>query len=213
MTDTELIERLKKLERDNRRFKRLALAGLVLAAAFAAVYATRPVAQTITAHEFDVVDNSGNVRVSMNVVAGAPSIALHGAKGEVWLTILPDWPGITLVNLRGGAGRVQIGVAASGAPCVKLVDAQGDVVAQMAVSASGSPNIQLSDAKGQVHAQMAVSPQGSPSIKIFDAHGFGVDLGSTQTFVPKTGEAQQTSAASIVMFGNDKKHHVIWKAP
>jgi hypothetical protein len=40
-----------------------------------------------------------------------------------------------------------------------------------------------------------------------------MDLGSSSTTKTITGETQQTSAASIVMFGNDKDHYVIWKAP
>lgn len=40
-----------------------------------------------------------------------------------------------------------------------------------------------------------------------------MDLGSTRLAAARTGATEQTSAASIVMFGNDKGHHVIWQAP
>jgi hypothetical protein len=46
-----------------------------------------------------------------------------------------------------------------------------------------------------------------------DTKGFSMDVGSADLTVPRTGVTSQTSAASIVMFGNDKKHHVIWEAP
>jgi len=38
-------------------------------------------------------------------------------------------------------------------------------------------------------------------------------LSSTSTVMARSGETQPTSAASVVMFGNDKKHKVIWRAP
>lgn len=55
--------------------------------------------------------------------------------------------------------------------------------------------------------------ENTASISLRDAQGFGMDLGSTSTVVPATGKTQQTSAASIVMFGNGKNHSVIWQAP
>ena len=60
---------------------------------------------------------------------------------------------------------------------------------------------------------MGVDPSGKPWLTLVDPQGFRMDLGDAQTVIPTTGETQQTSAASIVMFGNDEKHHVIWKAP
>lgn len=62
-------------------------------------------------------------------------------------------------------------------------------------------------------AGMGVSPSGEPSLTLHDTQGYRMDLGSTRTVIPATGQTQQTSADSIVMFGNDKKHHVIWQAP
>lgn len=52
-----------------------------------------------------------------------------------------------------------------------------------------------------------------PSVSLTDRQGFSMALGSTATHTALTGETQQTSADSVVMFGNDKEHHVIWKAP
>jgi hypothetical protein len=60
---------------------------------------------------------------------------------------------------------------------------------------------------------MDVNSSGAPQVELSDPQGFRMDLGSTGTINLKTGETQRTSAASIVMFGNDKEHHVIWRAP
>lgn len=99
------------------------------------------------------------------------------------------------------------------APVIYLYDAQGKTRVNIGVFPSGSPSIALYGARQSEHASMAVYRSGGGSIELTDAHGFGMELGSTSTTAPATGATQQTSAASIVMFGNDKAHHVIWRAP
>lgn len=167
MTDTELARRVERLERDNRRLKRLGAAALVLAAAMGAIYATRPVPQKITAREFDAVDASGKVRVTLGTlqgVAGEPTLTLTGQNRQTLL----EAPGLVMLisNSHEGASAITIGAS-----------------------------------------------HGLPGIMLADGQGFEMDLGSAKTVAPKTGATQQTSAASIVMFGNDKKHHIIWSAP
>jgi hypothetical protein len=187
-----VLERLNRLERHNRRLKQAALAAFVLATALATIYATQPVPQKITAHEFDVVDNSGRVRVGMGMLSGVPVITLSDMQGK---------------------GRAEMTLIPSGVPIIALSDAQGKTRAQMNLGFSGEPFIALSDAQGDIRVGMSVSSSGEPKIVLGDAQGFEMKLGSTQTVTPPTGETQQSSAASIVMFGNDEKHHVIWRAP
>ena len=100
----------------------------MLATALTTIYATQPVPQTITAHEFDVVDNSGKVRVSMNLSAeDASAIALYDAQG------IP---------------HVQMIVAPFDShPLIGLSDAEG-ASAEIALHRGGSPNITLKDANG-----------------------------------------------------------------
>ena len=69
MTDSELLTRLEKLERDNRRLKRFGVAALALAAGVGVVAAARPIPNAIKAHEFDVGDNAGKVRTELTVHA------------------------------------------------------------------------------------------------------------------------------------------------
>jgi len=171
MTESGLIERLEKLERDNRRFKKLSVAALVLAAVLGAIYATRPGPDVIKARQFVAVNNAG-VPVGVMGTWGPGAVVLyldaHGISHEHLppLAIDDDIPAGPGVAVHGKASSITIGVP------------------------SGGPNIELSDGRG-----------------------FGMDLGSAGTVTPPTGELQHTSAASIVMFGNDKKHHVIWQAP
>jgi len=50
-----------------------------------------------------------------------------------------------------------------------------------------------------------------PSLNLIDKEGFEADLGNSSLVTVKTGEKHQTSAASVVLFGKDRK--VLWSAP
>jgi hypothetical protein len=79
---------------------------------------------------------------------------------------------------------------------------------------SQGPGIMLGiPGQGRAYVGLTVTPKGEANIELQDAQDFSMDLGSANTVKPATGATQRTSAASIVMFGNDKKHHVIWQAP
>ena len=193
MTDVELARRLERLERDNRRLKGFALSVLVLATALFGIYAAQPVPEKITAHEFDVVDSTGKIRMKMFVhSSGEPAIRLLDAQGKA---------------------RVAMGVLPSGEPGIALSDAQGKAGAMMEIDSSGEPNIHVFDAQHKERVKINVNSSGEPSIELSDPQGFSMDLGTTGTVNRITGETQRTSAASIVMFGNDKDHKVIWQAP
>jgi len=199
MSETELIRRVEKLERDNRRLKGFGLATLVLATALATIYATQPVPQKITAHEFNVVDNSGRVRVRMHTFATVP----------------PQIPDESEIGVYDAQGRSAVHIIAGpGGPSVILFAPTSEapqVGVRIHADSSGEPSIGLFDAKGK--AYLGVGQSGLPSLTLSDPQGFEMDLGSTQTQKLVTGATEQTSAASIVMFGNDEKHRVIWKAP
>lgn len=165
--DTEIMARLDRLERENRRLKRLGVAALVIAAALGLMAATRPVPDKITAHEFDVVDSAGKVRVAMSISpskVGMPGLALYDRSGN-------PVAGLTTMGLSAG-GRYS--------------------------------ELQISSPHGKSVVTMGVIG-GDPSIDISDANGFRMVLGSTFE--------RDSSADSIIMLGNDKKHRVIWRAP
>lgn len=187
MSETELVERLERLERAHRRLKGFALAALVLVTALATIYATQPVPQKITAHEFDVVDSSGSVGIRM----GEANVEIRDAKS--------------------GLPRVLIGsLSASDSVGIWLFDGRGSQTVTLTDLQRSESNICLFDTLGTPRATIALA-QSQPVIKLIDPQGFGMDLGSTQTVTPTTGRTQQNSAASIVMFGKDKK--LIWQAP
>lgn len=205
------MERLEKLERDNRRFKRLALAALVLPIALVSIYATRPVPDKITAHEFDVVDSAGRVRIKLkvstaedNLSNGSEEISLLGRDGKEYV-VLDDFDGgaqgLQFLDDKGN-DSLRIGHTwFTDSSSIELFG--GPAVGPLGLSPAG-PGTQ----------QMLLSlVKGQPTIHLGDQHGFEMDLGSTSEVNAKTGVTDQTSADSIVMFGNDKQHRVIWQAP
>jgi hypothetical protein len=186
MTDTDLAKRLEKLERDNRRMKRAGIAILALIAGLMAVAATRPVPQKITAHEFDVLDSSGKVGITI------------GSRI------------VNVLDAHSGLPRLAIGNVSPGVVGVWLFEGHGS--RQVELPGNGGPDISIFDTQGRPREKIGLVG-GEPRITLDDTQGFRMDLGSTSTMTFATGTSQYTSAASIIMFGNGKKHQVIWQAP
>lgn len=74
---------------------------------------------------------------------------------------------------------------------------------------SGNPSVSILDADGQGGATINVGKNGA-SLKLEDGKGFSAVVGTSPIENPDR-QAQQTSAASVVLFDKDKK--VIWRAP
>jgi hypothetical protein len=202
MSESELVDRLERLERAHRRLKGFALAALVLATALTMIYATQPAPQTITAHEFNVVDSSGKVRVRVSMECSSttecePTIRLFDKDQSARTTIREG--GVTI----GGGGIVALLLAN------ELEFIHGDnITAQfMGDLLPGGPSLTLSG-KGGNFVDVNSSP---PSIEIQDSKGFTMALGTVDLTTPRTGGTRQTSAASIVL--SDKDGNVLWSAP
>jgi hypothetical protein len=215
MSEAELVKRLERLERNNRWMTGAALAALGVAALAlvgtiprisssiashgqSASNAPMPIPNAIRAHEFDVVDSSGSIRGILGIDQSRTSeLRLLDANGRdhVAITANPfSGAAISLTNERG--------------PVVMM-----DVSATDASKGAFGPGIWLFNSKDHLAASIRADRSDEPSIRLFGPDGFEMDLGSASTITPSTGAAEQTSAASIVLFGSDKKHHVIWRAP
>jgi hypothetical protein len=193
MSDRDLNERIKRLERDNRHLRVFALLGLLVATALTSIYATRPVPDVIKAHEFDVADNAGKTKIRMGLREGT------------------DWPEITLLDSMGRP-RAQISVL-SGMPLVALYSTEGKPGAAMTIFSDGSPTLTLSELQKRASVDMSLDASGSPLVRMHDTQGFEMDLGGTETLSRLSGKRTGTTADSIVMFGNGRNHRVIWQAP
>ena len=215
MNDKEFVTRLERLERDNRRLKRVAATGLALAAALGVVYAVScssagivPDAERVTAHEFDVADGAGKVRVKIAMECHPrticqPSIKMFDQDGKEVTTI-----GAGTVGVSGGAetatllgGHLQFSVSDKGS--------KPRVTAELGSGTGGGGLLSL---EGSAGGYVRVNAN-SPSIELKDSQGYMMDLGAVDLTAVVSGQTSQTTADSIVMFGNDKNHHLIWRAP
>ncbi len=98
MSEAELIGRLEKLGRDNRRLKRFVFFVLVVTTALATIYAMQPVPQKMKAHEFDMVDSSGKVTaVIKNRTIEAEQFILRDSQGRARIIIgTPKFSGVAV---------------------------------------------------------------------------------------------------------------------
>jgi len=190
MSEDQLVQRLERLERDNRRLNLFALAALVLLGAaigLGAARATPRVPDVIKAREFDVVNAAGATVTQMSTARGWPLLEFrwpHGFRMTLGSTPYPNislyGPGGQSTLLAGGKiGKVMHG------PEMLLMGPHGAAI------------------------DLEVE-RGRPNISLGDLSSSSMVLGATNAGTSATGRTQPTSAASIVMF---KGHHVIWQAP
>ena len=216
MTDTHFAERLEKLERDNRRLKRVAAAAVALAVLLGVIYAVAcssggniaNSAEKITAREFDVVDGAGKVRVQIGVDCAPatncwPSIKMFDQDGKAVTSI--------------GAGELTVSGGPETATLLRdhlqfSVADKGGKPSVTAELGSGSGGGGLLSLMGNNASYVLVNAN-SPSIELKDSAGYMMDLGAIDLTAVISGQTSQTTADSIVMFGNDNKHHLIWRAP
>lgn len=153
---------------------------------------------------------------------GQPNVTLMDAKGRERASIflLADAPSFEFFN-ESGRDTVRLTSLSNGAS-LEFMGSQDQKIGKysfpvdrMQLSTWG---LYFDDSDGTSALSLGGLKAGAPdttrsAIELSDAAGYSMDLGTTNTITPTTGQTQQTSAASIVMFGNDKNHHVIWRAP
>lgn len=223
-----LIERVEKVEKQNRRLKQIGLGVAVLAGAVLLMGQARS-NRTIEAEKFVLKDANGRIRARLGMEADdRPTLALLDAKGfplvsmgagESPFLILckgscenqvqlgaysSDLFGLALYGNDKGAFhglRVGLGVV-KGVPGLNLFGE--DSTQQASLDLETGPRLLLSGEDGDVLLEKA-------SLEISDKQGFSTRVGSTALETPRTGESHKTSAASVVLFGKDGK--ALWSAP
>lgn len=193
----DLEARLAKLERQNRRWKRLGLlflliagSGLLLAQAPRKAPSAAPTQavqaatyDTLVVHRLELRDQVGKLR------------GLWTGEGET--------PGLKLLDTAGEI-RAFLNVGAKG-PVLALLDAAGKPRAGLAVMTENS-GLTLLDTAGKPRAGLSLSTEG-PGLSLYDAAGKRrAALG-----VREAGEGREISTAAVMLFGKDGK--VIWRAP
>ena len=143
--DESILVRVERLERENRRLKRVLLLSAVLAAAGLMLAPSPPKKkplETVKAREVQIVDDQGNARISMKLEAnGDPVLALMGTKGSgARLALIGDRPVLALSDETRVRASLQITKDGAG---LDLEDAEGKRSASM--QAGGTLGFLLED--------------------------------------------------------------------
>lgn len=214
----ELLSRVGRLEKENRRFKRGAL--LLLAAAVTIglmaqtkppssqkpkaaarpaakpaeppppgpVVATSVTATAVEAQSFVLKDANGKVRAELAMMGSGPSLKFRDENGSALVTLsLNDKP----------AG-----------PLLLLSDPQHHASVALSVLENAGPQLSLAGERPDIQLRMGVSPDGT-TLELSDKDGFMTSIGNG--VLPKNGQVKKTSAASIALFGKDRK--LLWSQP
>ena len=137
---TALVERVERMERQNRRIKFSGAVVLVLAAGTLLMGQASPMRRVVEAEEFVLRDESG-------VKRGA-------------LAVLPGGVAGLAISDRSGEPRVSLTVYHGGEPVLTLSDKDGRSRASLVLLPDGSPSFYLKDQSGKVRSVLgAISLQ------------------------------------------------------
>ncbi len=189
----DVLDRLTKLEKQNRRFKLLGVAALV-GVTLLLVMGQAPAKKIVEANEFVLKDDGGNIRARLFITEKTTTnMPLPGTTTPISVT----WNPKATLALYDNKGQTRA-----------LLD-DGSITFE---NSGGKLNAQLG------HSAVLVAGDGDSGVLMapgfvgaFDERGFSADLGIVSLETPRTGETHKTTAASLVLF--DKSKNVIWKAP
>lgn len=190
----DLQQRVVKLEQQNRRFKQLGTAALIVPALLF-LLGQAPPKKTVEANEFVLRDDGGSIRARLFMTKETTTTAkeLLGIDNSTPVTIPPE----ATLAMYDNAGNTRVMLNGSD---IAFENAQGHLGGQL-----GNGTLMLAGANDSF---AVLSPY---NLNLQDQDGFLATLGVTNIVTPRTGQTQKTSAASLILF--DKNKNVIWKAP
>jgi hypothetical protein len=193
-----LKDRVSSLERENRKARFLHLVALLaLVAVFAMGQAHQP-PRSIEAKDISIRDDSGKIRVKIS----AEGINLLDAEGKERSLLVPG--SVMLFTRQKGEWEA---VVMTGT-LIDFMD-RSQRVSQLTADHLALHIVDSSKAGSSLAVIMA-NPQGG-TVSVADTKGFSASLGRFPLANVETGSSELTSAASLLLFNNEKR--VIWQAP
>ena len=203
-----LLSRVERLEKQNRRLRQGAVVFLLAIVSIGLMAQTRqtpsssqrqkgrapapaaPAGPTaVEAQGFILKDSNGRVRAELGFMGSSPSLKFKDESGSALVTLA-------------------LNSDAPGGPMLLLSDPQHHASVALSVLEHAGPQLSLTGERADIQLHMAVAPDGT-TLELSDKDGFTTSIGSG--VVPKNGQAKQTSAASIVLYGKQRK--VLWSVP
>jgi len=208
-----LTQRLDRLERENRRLKRIGGVAVIGLAAVALMGQTMPgkVAKVVEAEQFVLRDASGTIRgrlhTSSNGIAG---LFLSSGTASAGLRVGADGLAILAMS-EHGEPRVVLGNHKN-SPEVLLIDKSNKVRVKLEIEGDGEPRLALYDGARQPRVAVGTQSDGGPGVVLLDENGrLRAALGSSWLEQRNTGAVEERPDSSLVLFDKDGK--VIWQAP
>ena len=188
--------RVAKLEKENRRIKKLAVAAFA-GIALLFVMGQTPARKTVEANEFVVKDAHGNTRIRLGVDPKNDSAVLwmQTAKGDEGASLSDSG----MILQQDGVVRTVIGDSA-----LTLANSQGQPNVRITAADDAERDLFIEGNTGYL------SYLPGQALEISDSDGYSAAMGSTEVRGAK-GANTHTNAASLLLTDPDKK--VLWKAP
>jgi hypothetical protein len=185
-----ILDRLDRLETQNRRLKWGVIAVLASVSAVLLMgQAPRPV-PTLEAQKFVLKDSGGHIRGWFGTIGNGSELTLGNASAQPMMRLLVSPDGSELHFFGSRQSGITVDVV-SGAPSLSMINAGGSAQARIAF-ANDAPGLTLQDAKGRS--------------AIFGASQLESDA-QENAQSPR----RPSSAASLLLLDKDK--HVIWRSP
>lgn len=119
-------------------------------------------------------------------------------------------PSLKLRDASGSAlVTLSLNDSAPGGPMLLLSDPQRHASFSLSVLDGAGSQLALIGARPDVQLRLSVAPDGT-TLELTDKDGFSTSIG-TGVQAAKNGKVKKTSAASIALFGKDRK--VLWSTP
>lgn len=211
---TAVVERLEKLERQNRRMKQAGAVALLLATAVLLMGQASP-NRTVEANEFVLKDANGRVRGRWSIKADTAQFHLVDTNGVDRIS-LAELGNSTLLSLQDSDGGQRASLQVIRQTSQLLLNHADDRASvHLAAEESGNTTLTLFgiselNLAGRMRLWSNID-EGETGLSLTDNKGFQTTIGTTDLVTPRTGETHKTSAASVVLF--DKDNNVLWKAP
>jgi hypothetical protein len=206
-----LLSRVERLEKQNRRLKQGALVFLLAIASVGLMAQTKQKPATSTsgqkpkprtgapaapagptaveAQAFILKDSNGHVRAELGLTGSTPSLKFKDESGSALVTLALN------SDVPGG-------------PMLLLSDPQHHASVALSVLEHAGPQLALTGERADIQLHMGVAPEGT-TLELSDKDGFTTSIGNG--VLAKNGQAKETSAASIVLYGKQRK--VLWSVP
>jgi len=199
--------RLEKLERENRRMKKIGIVAVVFASVlFISGQATTN--KVVEANEFVLKDGNGKARarLSMFTLFQDPG-PFAGAENRLMPKDIPN------LSFYDAEGHPRILIAAfQDESRIYLSDSQQTMHSAMWAGSAAASGAGVSiTGPGELSRVALDTFIEGPQLVLRDKEGYSTEIGRTELVVTKPGKQEQTPAASLVLL--DKGGNVLWSAP